>query len=138
MDSACAILFKRPPQTLHFFTPAFPLLSSLAPHQLYPSRPSSMEALNAYTTSSEQIQASDAFRPRQLPDVPEDVDFLMEHLNDPNYDLKQPPSVHSHLHDFKEKKYQHYDVDGESQYDSDRYSTERAESRISTAIDFDE
>jgi hypothetical protein len=26
-------------------------------------------------------------RPRPLPDVPQDVDFLQEHLNDPNYDL---------------------------------------------------
>jgi hypothetical protein len=27
-------------------------------------------------------------RPRHEPDVPQDVDFLMDHLNDPNYDLR--------------------------------------------------
>jgi hypothetical protein len=27
-------------------------------------------------------------RPRHVQDVPEDVDFLMDHLNDPNYDLR--------------------------------------------------
>jgi hypothetical protein len=97
-----------------------------------------MEEFRAYTTSSDQVRTPDAARARQLPDVPEDIDHIMEHLNDPNYDLRRPPSpsVHSHAHsyDLKEKPY----LDGESQYDSDRYSTERAESRNSTAIDFDE
>jgi hypothetical protein len=97
-----------------------------------------MEEFNAYTTSSDQTQTPDTFRNRQLPDVPEDVDHLMEHLNDPNYDLRRPPSVHSRIYDPKEKKYYPSEIDGESQYDSDRYSTERAESRNSTAIDFDE
>ncbi|KAH7915147.1 OPT oligopeptide transporter [Hygrophoropsis aurantiaca] len=31
-------------------------------------------------------------RARAVPDVPEDVDFLMEHLNDPNYDYHNDPS----------------------------------------------
>jgi hypothetical protein len=97
-----------------------------------------MEEFKAYATSSDHFPTPDAFRARQLPDVPEDVDFLMEHLNDPNYDLKKPPSVHSHSYDLKERKYHTSDIDGESQYDSDRYSTERAESRNSTAIEFDE
>lgn len=97
-----------------------------------------MEEYKAYTTSYDPRLAPDAWRVRQLPDVPEDVDYIMEHLNDPNYDLKKPPSVHSRVYDVKEKKYHSSDIDGESQYDSDRYSTGRAESRNSTAIDFDE
>ena len=27
--------------------------------------------------------------PRHIPDVPEDVDSVMDHLNDPNYDLRR-------------------------------------------------
>ncbi|KAF9458343.1 glutathione transporter [Collybia nuda] len=99
-----------------------------------------MEESRAYASGAEQVPAP-IYRPRQLADVPEDVDFLMEHLNDPNYDLKQgPPSIVSQ--DFQKKKlhmaYEQSEVDAESNYESDRYSTSRAESRNSTAIDFDD
>jgi hypothetical protein len=97
-----------------------------------------MEEFRAYTTSSDNARTTDAARARQLPDVPEDIDHIMEHLNDPNYDLKAPPpSLHSHAHsyDLKEK---HYSDGDSTHYESDRYSTDRAESRNSTAIDFDE
>lgn len=101
-----------------------------------------MEEFNAYRSSpgpDHTNQTPDTFRARQLPDVPEDVDFLMEHLNDPNFDLKKPRrSVHSPTYDFKEKKYSSSEIDGDSQFDYDRYSTERPESRNSTEIDFDE
>ena len=74
---------------------------------------------------------------RQVPDVPEDVDFYMDHLNDPNMDLRanRPSSIRSFSMESKKKGHGGYapsDVDTESQYD--RYSTSRAES----AIDFDE
>ena len=79
-------------------------------------------------------------RTRHVPDVPEDIDFLMEHLNDPNYDLNQRPPSFLSVMDGKSKKmpYDASEVDTESQFDSDRYSTSRAESRNSSAIDFDE
>ena len=93
-----------------------------------------------YTSAVEHISLHD-LRARHVPDVPEDVGFLMEHLNDPNYDLTQsrPPSFSSVV-DRKSKKgaYDASDYDTESQFDSDRYSTSRAESRNSSAIDFDE
>lgn len=39
------------------------------------------------------------------PDVPEDVDFIMQHLNDPNYDLRHLPSEYSDSSfDLDEKK----------------------------------
>lgn len=67
---------------------------------------------------------------RPVPDVPEDVDFVMQHLNDPNYDLTQsrPPSFST-----IEKKEK--DIDAESQFDSDHDSTVRS---VSIAADFDE
>ncbi|KAF6766105.1 glutathione transporter [Ephemerocybe angulata] len=74
---------------------------------------------------------------RQMPDVPEDVDWYQEHLNDPNMDLRatRPSSMRSYATDEKKKVqmgYEHSDYDNESQYD--QYSSSRAES----AIDFDD
>ena len=37
----------------------------------------------AFTSSTEQFQMN-SLRNRNVPDVPEDVDYMMEHLNDPN------------------------------------------------------
>jgi hypothetical protein len=85
-------------------------------------------------------------RPRNVPDVPEDVDFLMEHLNDPNYDLRRASFSSASTHSFEmdsknphDRKRHSLDYKG-SEFDSESqadYSTERAGSRIS-AIDFDE
>ena len=77
-------------------------------------------------------------RSRHVPDVPEDVDFLLEHLNDPNFDLNQsrPPSFVERR--TKKEIYESSDVDAESQFDSDRYSTSRAESQVTAVDDFDE
>lgn len=101
-----------------------------------------MEDTKAYTSSSEEISISvPTLRPRRVPDVPEDVDYLMDHLNDPNYDLKQPPPSVKDMEMDQKKVHMSYspsEVDGESHIESDRYSTSRAESRNSTAIDFDE
>lgn len=73
---------------------------------------------------------------RQVPDVPEDIEWYREHLNDPNLDLRatRPSSVRSYG-DSTKKKYSGYEpseMDSEDQYD--RYSTSRAES----TMDFDE
>ena len=94
-----------------------------------------------YSASVERIDLRD-LRSRHVPDVPEDVDFLLEHLNDPNFDLTQsrPPSFLSTETRRKSKKdiYDSSDIDAESQFDSDRYSTSRAESQVTAIDDFDE
>ena len=89
-------------------------------------------------------------RPRHVPDVPQDVDFLQEHLNDPNYDIrnrskstisadtldakKESDLTHfSGKHDFSTTG---TDLDDtESQAESTRFSTT---SRMSDFTDFDE
>jgi hypothetical protein len=99
-----------------------------------------MEEAKGYSSSIEQ--PSPTLRPRNVPDVPEDVDFLMEHLNDPNFDLKKsrPPSARSVPYELKEKKFHRTssEIGDAESHISDRYSTSRAESRNSTNIDFDE
>lgn len=101
-----------------------------------------MEDSVSYTTATEHVSLP-TYRPRHSPDVPEDVDFLMDHLNDPNYDLKTGYASRTAV-EFRSKppkdkeSYELSDIDAESHYESDRYSTSRAESRNSTAIDFEE
>ncbi|KAF7335307.1 OPT oligopeptide transporter [Mycena sanguinolenta] len=77
-------------------------------------------------------------RRRNIPDVPEDVDYMMEHLNDPNLDLKKPLAKPISLESFSTQKISPYtpsDVDESS----DRYSSpSRAGSRNSTTIEFDD
>ena len=74
---------------------------------------------------------------RGRPDVPEDVDFALEHLNDPNLDLRafSRRSLDGHR---DKKAASHYsgaasDVDTESHFDS----TSRAESRYDAGFDFE-
>jgi len=88
-----------------------------------------MEAPKAFTSSFH-------LRPRPEADVPNDVDeLMMDHLSDPYYDLN---AFHKRAArsdpELAAEKISDYD----SQYESDRYSTSRAESRNSTSIDFDE
>lgn len=97
-----------------------------------------MEDIKAYSSSNEQIAYSPSLRPRAVPDVPEDVDLIMEHLNDPNYDLKKAYSSSDIELANRKMKYSQSDFDADSRFESDRYSTSRAESRNSTAIEFDE
>ncbi|KAF5377622.1 hypothetical protein D9615_005109 [Tricholomella constricta] len=98
-----------------------------------------MEDTNAYTSGAAEHVSIPTYRPRQVPDVPEDVDFIMEHLNDPNLDLKKPRSIRS-MSELRSKEPKTYEQseDGLSRYESDRYSTSRAESRNSTSIEFDD
>ena len=85
-------------------------------------------------------------RARRVPDVPLDVDddFVQEHLNDPYLDLSKPLKAATESMELSDKKVQQMiyapsELDAESNMDSsDRYSTSRAESRNSTAIEFDE
>ena len=83
-------------------------------------------------------------RPRHVPDGPQDADFLQEHLNDPNYDLRNhSKSIVSTdtldakkegdlTHDFTISD---TDLDTESQAESTRISTT---SRMLDFTDFDE
>ncbi|KAK7055277.1 OPT oligopeptide transporter [Favolaschia claudopus] len=94
----------------------------------------------SYTSSNEGLPQY--IRRRNVPDVPEDVDYMMDHLNDPNLDLKHPlakPISLDSLRSPTDQKVPNYapsDVDLES---SDRYSApSRAGSRNSTAIEFDD
>lgn len=90
-----------------------------------------------YLSSNEELPQY--VRRRNVPDVPEDVDYMMEHLNDPNFDLKKPLAKPISLESLRttdqKPAYAPSDVDVES----DRYSSpSRAGSRNSTAIEFDE
>lgn len=85
-----------------------------------------------YASSAERFQMMDSkydeeqrLRLRNIPDVPQDV-LIKEHFNDPNFNLSGKNWLASS------------EVDAESNFDSDRYSTDRPESRMSTVIEFDE
>jgi OPT family small oligopeptide transporter len=106
-----------------------------------------MEDPKAVSSATNLVSVPAFLRPRHVPDVPEDVDFVMEHLNDPNFDLTQAhPSVnqqhpqqhHIDSYELEHKKFSPSDVDSESQYASERYASSRAESRQSMSIDFDD
>ncbi|KAG2117614.1 OPT oligopeptide transporter [Suillus clintonianus] len=103
-----------------------------------------MEA-QAYSSAT-NIPALQNLRARGVPDVPEDVDSLMEHLNDPNFDyyasLPSPTSSTTEVHELEDKKIamSEYsggasDFDAESRIESStRYSTA---SRTTTPSTFD-
>lgn len=91
-------------------------------------------------------------RPRHIPDVPEDVDILMEHLNDPNYDLRSVRRASTSTSSTEytiDRKYpttpstatldhsgKGFDFDAESR--TDTYSQADGSNSRSSAIDFDE
>ncbi|TFK28466.1 OPT superfamily oligopeptide transporter [Coprinopsis marcescibilis] len=93
-------------------------------------------SMTATTTEQLQDEHHSEIFDRQVPDVPEDVDYYMEHLNDPNFDLlaNKPRSISSFSISNK-KAWENSDVDNESQF---AYASSRAESRNSTAIEFDD
>jgi len=98
-------------------------------------------------SSGVNIFALRNLRARGVPDVPEDVDFLMEHLNDPNFDynaeLPSPATSTTDVSQVEDKKVamSEYsggasDFDTESRAESHtRYSTT---SRIASTFDYDE
>ncbi|KAJ7102359.1 OPT oligopeptide transporter protein-domain-containing protein [Mycena belliarum] len=93
--------------------------------------------LKPYVSSSEELPQY-AIRRRNVPDVPDDVDYIMEHLNDPNLDLNNPSGQSSKPHSVKGDKKPTYDSDVDLE-SSDRHSaSSRAGSRNSTAIEFDD
>jgi OPT family small oligopeptide transporter len=94
-----------------------------------------MDTKEAFSTSQEII-IPPLFTPRHVPDVPDDVegDYLMDHLNDPNFDLKGNLKTSSYSLSDKKKI-----ADG-SEYgprtDSDAESTARHSMTGSTMSDF--
>jgi hypothetical protein len=99
-------------------------------------------------SSATNITALQNLRARGVPDVPEDVDFLMEHLNDPNFDyyaaLPSPTSSTTEVHELDHKKIEmsEYsggtsDFDVESRVESTRYSTASRTVTLST-FEYDE
>ncbi|KAG1715802.1 hypothetical protein ID866_1378 [Astraeus odoratus] len=86
----------------------------------------------AYTTAT-HVAPFPTVRQRGVPDVPEDVDFLMEHLNDPNFDYG------SELHSSTESSTDVYELDRSkaaevySTATSDFDSQSRGSARYSTA-----
>jgi len=48
-----------------------------------------MEEMRPYTSATKQVNN---FHMNHMPDIQKDAKFIMEHLNDPNFDLTQLPS----------------------------------------------
>jgi hypothetical protein len=117
-----------------------------------------MEGLKSFGRSTNVAHTLPLFlRPRHIPDVPEDVDILMEHLNDPNYDLRsiRRASTSTASTEFDDRKYPitpstaTLDISGKgsvhgkgSDFDTesrtDTYSQADGSNSRSSAIDFDE
>lgn len=98
-----------------------------------------------YTTAAERVSSSLRIRP--APDVPQDIiddeiqaKFIQDHLNDPNFDLRKnyPPSFVSDSEHGPTPPYEHESKKIDFSDADSHYSTSRAESRVSTAIEFDE
>lgn len=82
---------------------------------------------------------------RGVPDVPEDVDFIMEHLNDPNFDyhselqsLSDSTTDVSELEGKKAGSIRLSEFDVQSRSESLRYSTTSRSDTQGTAFDYDE
>ena len=63
--------------------------SSLPHLQILAQATQKMQEAELCTSSTKQVHN---VHTRNIPDVQEDVEFIMEHLNDPNFDLTQLPS----------------------------------------------
>ena len=48
-----------------------------------------MEEATPYTSAIKQVNN---LHMRNMPDIQKDAEFVMDHLNDPNFNLTQPPS----------------------------------------------
>lgn len=97
--------------------------------------------------SATNIVRPSSVRRRGVPDVPEDVDFLMEHLNDPNFDyhseLQSLSDSSTEMFELEKKKISDTgsvrisEFDVRSRSESIRYSTTSAETQ-GTAFEYDE
>lgn len=94
------------------------------------------------------IAAPSSLRHRGVPDVPEDVDFLMEHLNDPNFDyhseLQSLSDSSTEVFELEKKKVSDAgsvrlsEFDVQSRSESIRYSTTSRTETQDTAYEYDE
>ncbi|KAI0374504.1 OPT oligopeptide transporter [Pilatotrama ljubarskyi] len=82
-------------------------------------------------------------RRNSSPDVPEDVDYVMSHLNDPNWDLSTPPTASTET--FAEKgqtsswtdhSFRETETETASQFDSSRGATSRLDLREAKVQEF--
>ena len=94
--------------------------------------------LAAQVVNLPRFNATDS-APRHIPDVPEDaasIDFMMEHLNDPNFDLRKRStfSIASIESQKKDSKDRDSEFDTESRVESTGYS----DAPMSDFTDFDE
>lgn len=98
-------------------------------------------------STATNIAVLSTLRHRGVPDVPEDVDFLMEHLNDPNFDYQS--DIHSTAESGTEiyQLERHKVVDdystAASEFDaqsrgSRRYSTPSRTETTSSSFEYDE
>jgi len=95
-----------------------------------------MEETKSIHSAAEVVALPKHLHYRTRPDVPEDVDFLMEHLNDPNLDLQEAVR---HSVDRK-PAISHYsggtsDIDTESHFGSEGRTASRAGSKYE--LDFE-
>jgi len=88
-----------------------------------------------------------ALRHRGVPDVPEDVDFFMEHLNDPNFDygaeLRSTADSGTDIYELERSKVVDDYSTATSEFDSQsrgsrRYSTPSRTETSSSAFEYDE
>ena len=66
-----------------------------------------MEEAIPYTSATKEVNN---FHTRNMPDIQKDAEFVMEHLNDPNFDLTQLPS--SVIEGESNNRYVGHDVSG--------------------------
>jgi hypothetical protein len=95
--------------------------------------------------SASNIVTPSSVRHRGVPDVPEDVDFIMEHLNDPNFDyhsdLQSLSDSSTEVFELEKKRARSVRVsefDAQSRSESLRYSTASRTETQGTAFDYDE
>ena len=96
-------------------------------------------------TSSYSLNIPTLLRKRNSsPDVPEDVDYVMSHLNDPNWDLSQPPTASTETFNEKgetsswtDQSYRETETETASQFDSTRVGTSGVDLR-EAKVEFNE
>ncbi|KAG9314623.1 OPT oligopeptide transporter [Chiua virens] len=101
----------------------------------------------AFNSATNIVTPSSA-RHRGVPDVPQDVDFLMDHLNDPNFDyhseLQSLSDASTEVFELERKKapdsgsIRISEFDVESRSESARYSTASKTDTQGTAFDYDD
>jgi hypothetical protein len=64
-----------------------------------------MEEAMPYTSLTKQIHDAHACNTPESADVQKNIDFIMKHLNDPNFDLSHPPSFTSSIEEEPARSY---------------------------------